>query len=322
MLGFQVGFGSGISLFERRRVLAGQVHRLWRGSRSLAVTASRRPSVSVSCRLRNPGGFHLPPRVPNEEHELRRAIELLGNRTQRRLRPEMREALAALLGEYPPTKEIAQQWKYRLTRIAQEEQVRRKQSTSAPQGADPGPVTRRQALLREIEQNLLIPESDEQVQRAFSILGRIIERKDKPTESEEAELQRLLGVVPGGVLTAKRAVRVLREQVASRRRFERWPPFVPLALERVREARVILRQIAIQRSAGAKAAARLKELLAGGYPRNQRVARSWWKRFCLVERLYEKKAYKAMRKELVERIRAERRARAEKRRLQGDAPPA
>jgi hypothetical protein len=66
----------------------------------------------------------------------------------------------------------------------------------------------------------------------------------------------------------------------------------------------------------------LKELLAGGYPRNQRVARSWWKRFCLVERLYEKKAYKAMRKELVERIRAERRARAEKRRLQGDAPPA
>lgn len=280
------------------------------GPRRTSVRRVRVLGEPLQCRLRNPGGFHLPPQVPGDEASIRRAIELLGNRTQRRLQASGRQALTSLVGAYPPTKEVAQQWKFRLERLAKENKTRAREAAEKESGAAQASLTRRQSRLQEIERNLTLPGTDELVQRAFSVLGRILARNSAPNAEEQAELQRLINVVPGGMQTTRRAIRLLRERSLERRRFERWPPFVPLSIESVREARIILRQIAIQRSAGAKAAERLRLLLAGGYPRSQRVARAWWKRLGLVEHLYRKKAHRAMRLETVERIRAERRARA------------
>jgi hypothetical protein len=228
--------------------------------------------------------------------------------------------LATLVGAYPPTKEVAQQWKYRLERLAKAEAARLREASETQQSGTNAPLSRRQARFQEIEQNFALPETDEQVQRAFSLLGHILARKTPPNPAERAELQGLINVVPEGMLTVRRAIRVLREHALERRRFERWPPFVPLRLEHVWEARVILRQIMIQRSAGARAAERLRLLLAGGYPRNQRVARSWWKRLGLVEHLYRKRSYRAMRLQFVESVRSERKARALQKSSRDDAP--
>ena len=57
----------------------------------------------------------LPPRLPQSEEELKRAIILLGNRKQVELKSDARRQLETLIGVYPTVKE-ATLWKRVLRR--------------------------------------------------------------------------------------------------------------------------------------------------------------------------------------------------------------
>ena len=61
------------------------------------------------------GAISLPPRLPQSEEELKRAIILLGNRKQVELKSEARRQLESLIGVYPTIKEAAV-WKRVLRR--------------------------------------------------------------------------------------------------------------------------------------------------------------------------------------------------------------
>ena len=61
----------------------------------------------------------LPPRLPQNEAELKRAIILLGNRKQVELKTDARRQLESLIGVYPTIKE-ATLWKRVLRRACQE----------------------------------------------------------------------------------------------------------------------------------------------------------------------------------------------------------
>lgn len=60
----------------------------------------------------------LPPRLPQNEGELKRAIILLGNRKQVELKTDARRQLESLIGFYPTIKEAAL-WKRVLRRACQ-----------------------------------------------------------------------------------------------------------------------------------------------------------------------------------------------------------
>ena len=60
----------------------------------------------------------LPPRLPQNEAELKRAIILLGNRKQVELKTDARRQLENLIGVYPAIKEAAL-WKRVLRRACQ-----------------------------------------------------------------------------------------------------------------------------------------------------------------------------------------------------------
>ena len=60
----------------------------------------------------------LPPRLPQNEEELKRAIILLGNRKQVELKTDARRQLESLIGVYPTIKE-ATLWKRVLRRACQ-----------------------------------------------------------------------------------------------------------------------------------------------------------------------------------------------------------
>ena len=60
----------------------------------------------------------LPPRLPQNEAELKRAIILLGNRKQVELKTDARRQLESLIGVYPTIKE-ATLWKRVLRRACQ-----------------------------------------------------------------------------------------------------------------------------------------------------------------------------------------------------------
>ena len=60
----------------------------------------------------------LPPRLPQNEEELKRAIILLGNRKQVELKTDARRQLESLIGVYPTIKE-AGLWKRVLRRACQ-----------------------------------------------------------------------------------------------------------------------------------------------------------------------------------------------------------
>jgi len=60
----------------------------------------------------------LPPRLPQNEAELKRTIILLGNRKQVELKTEARRQLESLIGVYPTIKEAAL-WKRVLRRACQ-----------------------------------------------------------------------------------------------------------------------------------------------------------------------------------------------------------
>ena len=61
----------------------------------------------------------LPPRLPQNEAELKRTIILLGNRKQVELKTDARRQLESLIGVYPTIKEAAL-WKRVLRRACQE----------------------------------------------------------------------------------------------------------------------------------------------------------------------------------------------------------
>lgn len=60
----------------------------------------------------------LPPRLPQNEEELKRTIILLGNRKQVELKTDARRQLESLIGVYPTIKEAAL-WKRVLRRACQ-----------------------------------------------------------------------------------------------------------------------------------------------------------------------------------------------------------
>ena len=64
----------------------------------------------------------IPPKIPAPEH-LDRAIVLLGNRTKSDLKPESKEELTELIGEYPDTKQQAAAWKSFLKRYKKDPQT-------------------------------------------------------------------------------------------------------------------------------------------------------------------------------------------------------
>lgn len=67
-------------------------------------------------KLSNSNTISLPPRLPQNEAELNRAIILLGNRKQVELNSDVRRQLESLVGVYPTIKEAAL-WKRVLRRV-------------------------------------------------------------------------------------------------------------------------------------------------------------------------------------------------------------
>ncbi|KAK4537929.1 hypothetical protein CDCA_CDCA15G3954 [Cyanidium caldarium] len=256
---------------------------------SPAPRTHRPPSLfTLYGRMRNSGGFQLPPRVPQSPEALARALQLLGNATQRKLTEERRREAEALLGAYPPRKEIAQQWRGALLRDLRRERLARlKAEQNLRRGS---PVSPEQAIYRMLERDMRLPPRDEQTDAAFLLLGRLVRDQQRPTEMEARRLRDLIGVVPTGKTSATRAIKVLKRMALERFRWERWPPFVPLDLEHVRQAFRILAQVRRQGTAGERANQELRSLLGGAFPRHRRVATAWRKRLAFVIRYRERKA--------------------------------
>lgn len=81
----------------------------------------------------------LPPRLPQNDEELNKAITLLGNRKRVELNTRARHELERLIGVYPTAKQ-ASAWKRVLRRVYQESARRAENHTTAKEsseGAEP-----------------------------------------------------------------------------------------------------------------------------------------------------------------------------------------
>lgn len=224
---------------------------------------SRNPA---SCRMRNKGGFHLPPKIPVSDDEYRRAIELLGCCTQRkRMRSNTAEELQMLVGQVPPNRLMAQQWKGSLER-----HLAKKRFTE-----DPNSFRNRNILL----EHIVLPETRQASSRCFVLLEYIrrcyrTDRRVNPRVSEE--LNRTLGSCPTSCEDSRHYIRTLAYLNRKRRVEERLPSRMPLESdEKMQKAIMYLGVLASNRSIGAQVAT-LKELI-GCYPRDKNTALYWKK---------------------------------------------
>lgn len=237
-------------------------------------STQRRPVLphvlQPSSRMRNPGGFHLPPVVPDDTDRLARAVQLIGCFTQRSrsMRVSTLDELRELVGDVPPNRLIAQQWKVALCRhIAEPSRLAHRNNVTA--------FRHRDALVRQLP----LPNAQSQVSRMFILLEVLRKRYSTgvPVNPKVvSEITNTLGSCPTTVLEARRYIRALAYAQARRKNSERLPPRIPLDdLEALSTANVLLSSYATRGSVGAQTA-KLVSIL-GSSPRTRNVANSWRK---------------------------------------------
>lgn len=211
----------------------------------------------------------LPPVVPLTPLARRRAIDLLGNYTQRRPSANIISELAALLGRSPADRLIAGQWKDGLQYILRSETHQKRPKRSDKTAHVSSAVTH-------------IPVRQRDVGRAFSILEvtrRILAQGRVLSDPLRGELTRHIGTFP----TTEREALVVRKElsrrVAQRKKEEVLPPYsskdVEMDEQKLRYVSMHLGHLANWRRLGGKRARKLEQLVGGILPRNRNVARSW-----------------------------------------------
>lgn len=253
--------------------------------------------------MRNRGGFRPPPTVPSDADELQRAIELLGALTQRKnLKISRKEELHRLIGELPPTREIAQQWKAALQRPVNPRLRHLAQPTS---------FNNRKRILQDIR----LPRSDSTVGRCFLLLGCLQRRHrlSQPVNSSVLEeLTRYLGSAPSDDKETHHYIKALRQLQSERHSRELRPPQIPLDdMEEMEFARMLLGTFAVKGAVG-KQASRLERFL-GTLPRNKNIAASWKKHVEAAIRKKRRKQRVARRRQEIELKRVQRRLKRQKR---------
>lgn len=220
--------------------------------------------------MRNPGGFHLPPVLPDDADRLARAVQLLGCFTQRSrsLRQSTLDELKILVGDVPPNRLVAQQWKVALCRhIAAPGRLEHRNNPTA--------FRRRDALVRQLP----LPNNHSQMSRMFILLEVLRKRYSAGVAVNPkvvSEITNTLGSCPTTVLEARRYIRALAFAQMQRKHSERLPPRIPLHdLEALSTANLLLSAYAERGSVGAQTS-KLVTIL-GSTPRTKNVANSWRK---------------------------------------------
>lgn len=266
--------------------------------------------MPISSRMRNPGGFSLPPRIPDTPDDMRRAIELLGSYTQSsQTRIKTRESLISFIGELPSSRLLAQQWKISLQRLYKKQQTKSSNSPNeqqqqsyihtattltSPLSSSSSTTTtninnedhtndlqfrHRDALILQLP---ILPRAPSDLSRLFILLEVIRKRYSTnspiPPRLTKEVTARLGNTVPppASVLEARRYIRALAHMQRLRRRVERRPPHVPLHdLEALRVAHMLLGAFAVNGGIGKQT--NVLQSLIGGVPPSTNVAASWKK---------------------------------------------
>lgn len=172
--------------------------------------------------------------------------------------------LKKLLGDIPPNRLIAQQWKGAIQRDERREKMQ----------VDPNAFRNRQMLLEHLE----LPEKDNSLSRCFILLD-CVRRRHHANQAVAPrvidELIAALGSYPKSTKEAHHYIRTLAYLNRERRAKERKPPRMPLAsTEGLETASMLLGTYKVHGTVGSQTDA-MKNLL-GGLPRNRNVAK-WWK---------------------------------------------
>lgn len=221
--------------------------------------------ATPSCRMRDNGGFQLPPRVPTDETGRRRAIELLGCCTQRkRMRAATAKELETLIGHTPHTRLIAQQWKGALQR----------DEAKTNRCDDPLAFKTRNLL----HSKLSLPD-EKALSRCYFLLEHLRQQYAVKEDPDSRILEQLvveLGDFPKSERDVHHYTKSLASFARERRRRERRPPKIPTeSLEDLRKACMLLGTYAVKASVGRQTAT--LESLLGAIPRTRNVATSWKK---------------------------------------------
>jgi hypothetical protein len=249
---------------------------------SRAVSATRRcivvrsvpaklPAIIMTpmARMRNSGGFHLPPCLPavgSPEHA--RAVELLGACTQKgRNSRRVCSEVESLVGAVPPSFLIAQQWKKALTNRARK--------TSLP----PNAVTRPREQHTKYMNVVHLPASNEGTCRAFVLLDALRRRywaQANIPHGLQKGVEQLVGYVPVNSLDTFRSKNALKRLQRNRKSSERRPLFLPENVDELRWVDMTLGHIAMRGRIREKSSVEL-ETKIGRLPRTKQLAASWQK---------------------------------------------
>lgn len=255
--------------------------------------------------MRNNGGFHPPPLVPVDSLQRRRAIELLGNFTQKTMaKTSTTKELRALVGELPKSREVAQQWKAVLQKDNRRKEHKAKSSA----------FKNRRIVLERIR----LPDQDRHVGRCFVLLGCLQRRyrlDQKPSLQTVNELESIMGAYPMDGEETHHFIEALVFLQKKRRSLELRPPRVPSdKMEQLSLANMLLGTYSVHGSIG-RQENELYELL-GALPRNRNVAASWKKKIAAVIRKKKRKEKAAIRMAEIEQKRRARRIRKQQRMLE------
>lgn len=272
------------------------------------VDRNRCPSVRmpdvrmpVSCRMRNRGGFRLPPRVPQDVVERGRAVELLGNLTQRKnMKQSTKKEIEALVGALPQNRLVAQQWKVALQHTPNARRIHL---------ANPNAFKHRKEAFKRIQ----LPQQNDVLGRCFVLLG-CLERRYRHSQPVSQrvveELKQRLGDYPVDVREAHHFRKALTELQKERRSRERRPARVPTeSMEELLYAKMLLGYFSVRGHVG-RQDDRLQQLI-GAVPRNRNVANSWKKIIAAAIRKKKRQDQIAVRLDEMERKRKDRRERRE-----------
>lgn len=253
--------------------------------------------LQPSSRMRSASGFRLPPVVPEDRQQISRAVQLLGCFTQRSksLHLSTKHELKTLVGDIPPNRLIAQQWKVALCRhITMPARLAHRNNVTA--------FKHRDALIRQLP----FPNKSSEVSRMFILLEVLRKRYSTniPVNARViSEISNTLGSCPSSTLEARRYIRALALIQSQRKRSERKPPQLPLQdLNALMTANMLLGAFAVRGSIGTQTS-KLENLL-GASPRTTNVANSWKKIVAAAIR----------KKKRTDRVRAKRQLDNEKRR--------
>lgn len=262
--------------------------------------------------MRDAGGFSLPPLVPSEPESHRRAVELLGAATQRRNMSEsVRGELVSLVGAFPPSRTIAQQWKGALRLRA----ARAAREAHAAAGAHVVSCPAVQAT--KMMGRIVLPSDNRTVSYTFVLLEVLRFRYDAGDEPKPMLLQMVqerLGFAPSSAVEAMQATKALKRLQRMRKSAERRPPRIPDVDEDLRLVNMLLGQCAHAKEVGPVRTPVLMRLI-GGVPRDRNVAASWKKKVEYVIRRRARKRKVAENLVVANRKRAARRAKREARTL-------